>query len=303
MAAKRSARTQGFCPSSLRRVGLLAARHKRGIAQTVRELAEWLAGRGIGAVLAADEAEALGVPHLGVPPDRLIEGSDLLISLGGDGTLLKAARLGAPRGIPILGVNLGGFGFLAAVPRQGMIDCLEEIMGGRLQVQARLMLQASVIRRGEEVARFHGLNDIVVGKGAFSRLFRLTTAVSGEPVSDLPADGMIVATPTGSTGYALSAGGPAVDPEARVIIIAPICPHTLSARTLVVPAGRTVEISLPDPRGEEAFLTADGQEGFPLLAGDRVEVREAPFSALLVLRATDSFYAKLRGKLGWGTHR
>jgi NAD+ kinase len=295
--------TKGFDPQSVKCVGILAARHKRGIAETVRELAEWLSRRRMRTLLAPEQAEAFKLAELAASPEQFARQADLLISMGGDGTLLKAARLGAPHGVPILGINLGGFGFLAAIPRQGMLDSLSQIMAGHLRLQARMMLEAKVLREGTEVASFTALNDVVVGKGAFSRLFRLTTTVSGQRVSDLPADGMVVATPTGSTGYALSAGGPAVDPEARVIIVAPICPHTLSARSLVVPAERVVEIGLPDPRGEDVFLTADGQEGLSLHAGDRIQVREAPFSANLIVLSDDSFFAKLRGKLGWGSHR
>jgi len=292
-----------FDPRSVKCVGILAARHKRGIAEAVREIVRWFEGRAVQVLLPPDQADAFQLAGLAAEAEQLAARANLLISMGGDGTLLKAARLGAPHGIPILGINLGGFGFLAAIPRAGMLDSLAEIISGRLRVQSRMMLAAKVLREGREAGSFTALNDIVVGKGAFSRLFRLATKVSGEVVSDLPADGMIVATPTGSTGYTLSASGPAVDPEVRAIIIAPICPHTLSARTLVVPADRVVEIALPDPRGEDVFLTADGQEGFPLHAGDRIEVREAPFSANLISLADDSFYAKLRSKLGWGSHR
>ncbi len=292
-----------FDPTALKCVGILAARHKRRVADAVRELLGWLSARGVEARILEEHARGLGLEELAAGPDELVERADLMLSLGGDGTFLKTARLAAPRGLSVVGINLGGFGFLASIPRSDMLGGLADIMEGRFRVQRRLMLQATVWRKDKSVASFSALNDVVVGKGAFSRLFRIVTSVDGERVSDLPADGMIVATPTGSTGYALSAGGPAVDPEARVVIIAPICPHTLSARTLVVPAKRVVEVSLPDPRGEDVFLTADGQEGFSLVTGDRVEVQEAPFSAHLVSPPDYSFYAKLRGKLGWGSHR
>lgn len=293
----------GFDPKSLKCVGILAARHKRRVADAVHNLVAWLNDRGTEALILAEQARGFKLEKLSAAPEQLVERAGLMVSMGGDGTFLKTARLAAPHGIPVVGINLGGFGFLASVPRAEMLEGLAKIMEGRFRVQRRLMLRATVWREGRAVASFFALNDVVVGKGAFSRLFRLTTCVDGERVSDLPADGMIVATPTGSTGYALSAGGPAVDPEARVIIVAPICPHTLSARTLVIPAKRVVDLSLPDPRGEEIFLTADGQEGFSLVTGDRVEVREAPFSAHLISPVDDSFYAKLRGKLGWGSHR
>jgi len=295
---------RAFDPKAIRRVGVMAALHKRGIARAVGQVIEWLEGRGLRAFLPQDQAVSLSLAHLGLELRELVESSDLLVAMGGDGTFLAAARVGAPQGKPILGINLGGFGFLAAIPAgAGMLEALGEVMEGRLRVQERMMLQARILRRGEAAGSFLALNDIVVGKGAFSRLFRLKTSISGEPISDFPADGIIVSTPTGSTGYSLSAGGPVVDPEVRVIIVTPICAHTLSARTLVVPPERVIEIALPDLRGEEVNLTADGQEGCALSAGDRVEVRQAAFSARLITLQGASFYAKLRGKLGWGSHR
>ena len=292
-----------FDPRTVRAVGVLAARHKRGIADAVSELAEWFRARGVRTLLRREQAESLALPDLGVDSRELAEAADLLISMGGDGTLLTAARLGAPLGKPILGINLGGFGFLAAIPRGEMLEGLAQVMGGHLRVQSRMMLEASVLRGDQAIASMIALNDIVLGKGAFSRLFRLRTSISGEAVSDFPADGMIIATPTGSTGYSLSAGGPVVYPEVRVLIVTPICAHTLSARTLVVPASRVIEMTLRDSRGEEVFLTADGQEGMALRAGDRVVVREAPFSARLIGLEGAGFYAKLRSKLGWGGQR
>jgi NAD+ kinase len=166
-----------------------------------------------------------------------------------------------------------------------------------------MMLAAVVLRRGKPAAEFLALNDVVVGKGAFSRLFHLKTSISGETISHFPADGMVVATATGSTGYSLSAGGPVVEPQVRVIILTPICAHTLSARSLVVPPDRVIEMELPDPSGEQVQLTADGQQGFELAMGDRVEVREAPVSARLVVLEGSGFYSRLRDKLGWGSVR
>lgn len=293
-----------FDPASAACVGIVAAMHKRRVAAAVAEVVDWLQGRGVRAILQREQAEALSLPELGVEAADLGERADLLLSMGGDGTFLAAARMAAPLGKPILGINLGGFGFLAVVPAgAAMVETLAEMMSSPLEVKERMMLQAAVRRREDEVERFTALNDIVVGKGAFSRLFRMRTSISGVPISSFPADGMIVSTATGSTGYSLSAGGPVVDPAVRVIILTPICAHALSARTLVVPADRVIEMALPDLRGEEVKLTADGQEGFTLRAGDRVEVKEAPFSARLLAPKDASFYTRLRSKLGWGSHR
>jgi NAD+ kinase len=304
MCARSSTAPGEFDPRSVSCVGIIAAMHKRRIAAAVDEVVEWLKKRDIRALLRKDQAEALSRHELGVDVDELAGSADLLLSMGGDGTLLATARLAAPLGKPVLGVNLGGFGFLASVPSGAeMLNRLAEVMQSPLEVRQRMMLQAKVRRREEEVGSFTALNDVVVGKGAFSRLFRMRTSISGVPISHFPADGMIVATATGSTGYSLSAGGPVVDPDVRVIMLTPICAHALSARTLVVPADRVIEMSLPDLRGEEVNLTADGQEGFTLRAGDRVEVREAPFSARLLAPKDSGFYTRLRSKLGWGSHR
>jgi NAD+ kinase len=292
-----------FDPASVRCVGVLVAPHKPRIAHSLREIVAWFTARGVRVVLPSEQAGRFGLAEAGYERARLAEHADLIVAMGGDGTLLNAARLAAPHGTPILGINFGGFGFLAALPQEHMLVHLAEVMEGRFAVSDRMMMEAQVVRRGETVAAFLALNDIVIGKGAISRLFRLHTTVSGEAVSDFPADGMIISTPTGSTGYALSAGGPVVDPEVRIFLITPICPHTLSARSLVIPADRTIELSLPDHRGEDVYLTADGQEGMSLHWEDRVRIVQAPFSARLLGLAADTFYAKLRTKLDWGGKR
>ena len=304
MPARSHAHQDTFDPRDIRCIGIVPAMHKRGIAAAVRRLILWLKDRNIEAALPTERAEALSHPELGADIDDVGDRADLLLSMGGDGTFLATARIAAPRGKPILGINLGGFGFLASIPSGAeMLDTLAQALSSKQAIHPRMMLEAKVVRQGDAAGRFLALNDIVVTKGAFSRLFRLKTSISGAPISYFPADGMIVATPTGSTGYSLSAGGPVVEPQVRVIILTPICAHTLSARTLVVPADRVIEMVLPDLRGEDVNLTADGQEGFTLRAGDRVEVREAPFSARVVALEDAGFYARLRGKLGWGTHR
>ena len=293
-----------FDPKSVRCVGLVPALHKRRIAAAVRDVVHWFGRRDICCLLPDERASALSMPDLAADLSRIADEADLLLAMGGDGTFLATARLAAPSGKPVLGINLGGFGFLAAIPSGvQMLETLAGVMEGGCRLQNRMMLQARVLRRGEQAASFLALNDVVVGKGAFSRLLRLKTSISGEPISDFPADGIIVATPTGSTGYSLSAGGPVIDPEVRVIIVTPICAHTLSARTLVVPPSRVIEVALPDARGDEVNLTADGQEGFALRGGDRVDVREASVSAQIITLPNATFYSKLRGKLGWGSSR
>lgn len=292
-----------FDPRAVRRVGILAVPQRDRVQEALHQVTAWFAARGVAVMLPRDQAAEMGLPERGVERAVLGAEADLLLSLGGDGTLLNTARLAAPLGKPVLGVNLGGFGFLAAIPQEGMLDHLAEVMEGNLILQSRMMLQAKVRKGDAVVAAFSALNDVVVARGAFSRLFRLKTRISGEPVSDFPADGLIVATPTGSTGYALSAGGPVVDPELRALIVTPICAHTLSARTLVLPADRAVAVDLPESEAEEVHLTADGQEGMSLRRVDSVEITEAPYSARLIMLPGETFYAKLRDKLGWGGQR
>lgn len=292
-----------FDPRAVRRVGVMLAPHKSQVVETVCALISWFDARGIQVLLRRDQAAELGYVERGRAPAEMAEEADLLLALGGDGTLLHTARLGAPLGTPILGVNVGGFGFLAALPQEGLFPGLEEVLAGRFRLQSRMMLHTQVHVDGAPAARFVSLNDVVVAKGAISRLLRISTHISGEAVSDLPADGVIVATPTGSTGYSLSAGGPVVDPELRAFIITPICPHTLSARTLLVPAHRRIRITVLGPGSEEVHLTADGQESMSLRGVDWVEITEASFSACLIVLADDSFYARLRDKLGWGGPR
>lgn len=310
-AGKRDARRASKAPSresldprKVKCVGIVAAMHKRRVAAAVHDLLVWLTKRGISAVLPEEQAAALSLAELGRPLAAIGKCADLVLSMGGDGTLLAAARIAAPLGKPLLGVNLGGFGFLASVPSgPGMIETLERVFSTRARIQSRMMIEAVVRRNsGRKAASFYALNDIVVGKGAFARLFRLRTTISGERLSDLAADGIIVATPTGSTAYSLAAGGPVVDPDLRAMILTPICPQKLSQRALVVPADRVIEI-VPDPGGEQVTLTADGQQDLSLQAGDVVEVREAPFSARFVEPAGASFHARLRDKFEWGSHR
>ena len=292
-----------FDPRAIHSVGLLPLPQWDRVREAVRQVAEWFTARNIRVLLPQAAAEELGLPAHGADRAALLQQADLLVSLGGDGTLLSAARQAAPLGKPVLGINLGGFGFLAAIPHAGLLAHLARVMEGDLILQSRMMLQAEVQRAGAAVATFTALNDIVLARGAFSRLFRLTTQISGEPVSTFPADGMIIATPTGSTGYALSAGGPVLDPELRAFIITPICAHTLTARTLVTPVDRPITLSLPAGSAEDVHLTADGQEGMPLQAADCVEITEAPFVARLITLPGETFYAKLRDKLGWGGPR
>jgi NAD+ kinase len=245
-----------------------------------------------------EAARMLDVAHSGRPEEDLAQRADLLIVFGGDGTILRAARLAAARGTPILGVNMGGFGFLAEVGTTDFADALPELLGGRYHLEERMMLQADV-ERHDAPQSLLALNDMVVTKSGIARVLRLRVSVNGEHLASYPADGVIVATPTGSTAYSLSAGGPILDPRVQALVITPICPHTFNSRAVVVAGDDVVavEVASPDP---EATLTVDGRVGVTLTAVRRVVVRRAAQRTRFIRLGDTSFYGILRTKLAWG---
>jgi NAD+ kinase len=222
-----------------------------------------------------------------------------LVVLGGDGTLLSAARLAAERKVPILAVNLGGLGFLTTVPQDEIYSILEELFSGHHRVSERVMLEAEIVREGTVIRRQIALNDAVLNKAALARIMDLELRVDGEYVTTYKSDGLIISTPTGSTAYSLAAGGPIVYPTVEAFVVSPICPHTLTNRPIVIPDSATIEIDFK--AGDDAvFLTLDGQIGIELVRGDQIRVRKAPNKLLLVRAAKKTYYQILRSKLKWG---
>ncbi len=243
----------------------------------------------------------------GLDPGRLFidqnlganqEPAELCLVLGGDGTLLYAARRVGMRGTPILGINLGSLGFLTAHPVSGAREAVESFLEGRLVRDVRPMLEAELWRQATLLARQNVLNDAVVAKGALARIMDLHLRVGDQDAGPMKADGLIVATPTGSTAYSLSAGGPILHPSLEAVVISPICPHTLTLRPSVVPASRTISITLED--AEDAHLTLDGQVGHRLLPGDEVRLRQSQARVTLLQRPGLDFFALLQQKLHWG---
>ena len=274
-------------------------RSDAGVARLAEEAIALLGERRVSIIVNQESAEALGQPAWGVPEGELGRRSSVVIVFGGDGTILRAARSAAPHGIPILGVNLGGFGFLAEVSGPELEPALHRILEGDYELDERMMLRASVEREGRAVQEFLALNDIVVTKSGYARLLKLRTLVNGEHLATHLADGWIVATPTGSTAYSLSAGGPIVHPAVDGIVLTPICPHSLNARAVVVSGEDTVAIQV-EPTGPPPILTVDGQEGYPLQPGDGVQVGRSSHRARLVRLGGGGFYKRLRAKLTWG---
>lgn len=280
------------------RVGVVAKLSSAEALAAAAELAEWLARRGLAVVAEPRTAEA--VAALAGHGAHLPEAAcDLVVVLGGDGTLLSVARTMGD-GAPILGVNLGRLGFLTEIGRAELYPALVEVLAGRFEIEERQLADVAVARGSGEGERFRALNDAVIAKSAVARIIEMDLSVDGAFVARYRADGLIVSTPTGSTAYNLSAGGPILEPRLPVTVIAPICPHTLSLRPIVVPDGAQIEVRLDPAQREPVYLTVDGQEGTDLGAGDRVLYRRAGAAARLVRIAGRSFFETLRGKLHWG---
>jgi NAD+ kinase len=266
--------------------------------ELVRTTLQQLRDRGAEVRMNEEGAAAFGRPDLSAADAALVDGTDLLIVLGGDGSILSAARLAAGR-VPILGVNMGGFGFLAEVTLADLPEAAGAAVTGGGHIDERTMLEAEVTNNTGVRLRRLALNDIVVTKTGVARVVTLATWVNGEHLSTYPADGVIVSTPTGSTAYSLSAGGPIVHPHVDVIVVTPICPHTLTARPVVVSGTAAVTVQ-PIAGVDDVRLTVDGQESFPLEPEERVVVRRAAPRTRLVRLKPPSFYSILRTKLAWG---
>ena len=278
-------------------VGLVVRRQRAEAAALAGTLAGHLRSRGV-TVLVEQEMAALPEVQV-VDKAAMVRSADLIVVLGGDGTLLSVARLGGVRELHVLGINLGGLGFLTEVSTDDAVPALERVFAGDYQLDRRTTLAVRVLRRGAVVASSQVLNDAVINKSALARIIDLHTSVDGEYLCIYKADGLIVATPTGSTAYSLSAGGPLVGPGVAVMLLAPICPHTLTLRPLVLADTSVVRVQLRAP-DQEVFLTLDGQEGIPLLDGDVVEVARSPHVVALVRTVARSVLGVLRDKLHWG---
>ncbi len=277
---------------SFERIAVVAKRDSPEAEGTARELAEWLERRGVFVALDCDsEGEAPG----------LLTGAgkfDLVVVLGGDGTLLSVARhLSAA--VAVLGVNLGHLGFLTEIGRDELYPTMVEVMAGRFGLETRSLMDLELHRADGSRERYRLLNDAVIAKSALSRIIELTLSVDGKLVTTYRSDGLIISTPTGSTAYSLSAGGPIVHPTLPVALLTPICPHTFSLRPIVVPDESDVEVRL-DTDQERVFLTVDGQEGTELAYQDSVRLHRSAIEIHLVKVSGRSFYDSLRHKLHWG---
>ena len=284
-------------PMAIKKVGIIANTAKEKSACYTVALRKWLLDRGLEVYLEKEIAAVTGLlePEKG----RLWVDADLIVVFGGDGTILRTARLLSERDVPIIGVNLGVFGYLTEVNLDEMYSALDEILTGNFQVEERMMLHAEVLSGETLLQKGSVLNDVVINRGNLSRLVELETAVDGRYLTTFKADGLIVATPTGSTAYSLAAGGPIVFPELDSIIINPICPHTLTNRPVILPADVVVEVIL-NTREPGATVTMDGQISFPITYKDRVLIKRSEQATKLVSSPQRGYLEILRTKLGWG---
>jgi NAD+ kinase len=282
----------------IRAVGIISRPRREDVARVVPPLIEWLQARKLEVYY--DQETALSVGTAGHTHSRedLPGLADLLIVLGGDGTLLSAARAMGKRNALILPVNLGGLGFLTSVTQEELYPILEQVLEGKHRVSERVLLHAEVIRKGRVVVEHRALNDAVLNKGALARMIDLEVRIDDGYVCSYKADGLIISTPTGSTAYSLAAGGPIVYPVVPAFVLTPICPHALTNRPLVIPDNLKIEISFLE--GEEpVFLTLDGQVGVELHRGDRVGVSKFEHKLRLVRPSRKTYFEILRNKLKW----
>jgi NAD+ kinase len=243
-------------------------------------------------------ADKLGDRGKCVAKGELGKHSDLLITFGGDGTLLSVARH-APKDVPILGVNMGTLGFLTEVRVEEFQDVMERVLAGAYETEERVTFDVSVRGPGRDHRSYRVLNDATINKSALARIIEMRVSVGGEFVSAFRADGLIIATPTGSTAYNLSAGGPIIYPTMGAVVLTPICPHMLSNRPIVLPDNLEIEIVIATPN-QEIFLTLDGQEGLPVAQNDKICINKSPNPVMLVRSSTSNYFDVLRTKLKWG---
>ena len=290
--------------TQIRRVGVLVKPHQPEAVKTICRLLEYLSARGITLVAGPRVAHERIEQETGctlevLEHEEMADTVDLIVVLGGDGTMIATARMLDKRAVPVLGINYGSLGYLTEVRVDEMTAALDAALAGDYRLDQRMMLAAELARGDEQLLYNRVLNDVVISKSALARIIEIETRLDGQFVNCFRADGLIVSTPTGSTAYNLSAGGPIIYPSMDAIVITPICPHTLSNRPLVVPDNAEIELVLKTAK-EEVALTLDGQVGYSMEADDRVVIRKSRTSFNLVQPTNRNYFEVLRGKLRWG---
>lgn len=290
--------------SSIKRIGLVLKPHQPEALETICELTQWLTERGI-ELVGGPEIERQRIEHQTgcsvrqVPSEQLAQEVDLVLVLGGDGTMIATARMVGDSEVPVLGVNFGGLGYLAEFRFEELYSALESILAAKYRLDKRVMLAVELWRGQEMITRNRVLNDVVINKSALARIIKIEASFNHQFVNSFRADGLIVSTPTGSTAYNLSAGGPVIFPSMNAVVITPICPFTLSNRPLVVPDDAEIELQLKTEK-EDVALTLDGQVGVSLQVEDRVVIRKSHTTFNLIQPMNRNYFDVLRDKLRWG---
>ena len=291
--------------SSIKRIGVVLKAHQPDALKTMCELTIWLAGRGLTLVGGPDtERDSIetqtGCAVAEIDSEKMAATVDLVLVLGGDGTMIATSRMVGDTEVPVLGINFGGLGYLAEFRIAEMYDALESILSGNYRLDKRVMLSVELPgMQTEQSGNQRVLNDVVINKSALARIIEIEAYLNGQFVNSFRADGLIVSTPTGSTAYNLSAGGPVIFPSMNAVVITPICPFTLSNRPIVVPDDAVIELCLKTDN-EDVALTLDGQVGFPLKVDDRVVIRKSKTTFNLVQPMNRNYFDVLRDKLRWG---
>ena len=284
----------------MKKIGIFCKQKPNIDVKIVSELTQWLEFRNCTVYLEPDTADLIGKKIL-TSKNEVASNSDLVIVLGGDGTLLNVASIAHPHEVPILGVNLGSLGFLTETTMENFYPTLEQVLNGKCEIENRMLLNAGVHRDEKRIEDFNVLNDIVINKGALARIVNLEVFVDGQYMTSYRADGLIIASPTGSTAYSLSAGGPIIHPSMRALVLSPICPFALTNRPIVIPDSATIKVQLTTRNDDEDVrVTLDGQTGYSMKSGGVLEVKKADIPVKLVQTPGKNYYQLLRKKLHWG---
>ncbi len=271
------------------------------VVSVTRKLISSLDKNKYGVLLTKSQASSLKMKKLSAGPMNNFKEAAFIVSVGGDGTMLRCARTFSKLDLPIIGINLGRRGFLTEIQVQEFKKILPKLFKRKFRIDSRMMLDIEVKRAGKVMAKTAALNDIVIGKNGIARIIRLDAFVSGKMMTSYAGDGLIISTPTGSTGHNLAANGPIIDPSLSVFVLTAICPLSISNRPVVVDGEEILKISVQDtPRGIEAILTADGQSTIPLIKNDEITVKKSAHSTKFIRTSKYNFFSVLKGKLGWG---
>lgn len=281
----------------MKTIGVIVNRERDEGLESTRTIVERVRSLKGAAYVLPTIAEELGMREIGRSEEELLDASEVVVCLGGDGTFLTVARMIYPKATPILGINLGNLGFLAEVDRNEMTAAVDKLIKDDYAVQERMTLETEIYRGNELVGRDVALNDIVISRGALSRILHIKTYINNDFVDIFPGDGLIVSSPTGSTAYSLSTGGPIVEPDIDLILVTPICPHILYSRSFITTGDRTVKAVVEEKYEHSAMVTVDGQKGYEVRGGDIIEVRKAPGTVKLVKMSSRSFFNVLRAKI------